>query len=94
VVSDTQDGTRLRHAVNRELTLERLAVGAAILGLVAVLLATAPPARLFAWIPAIVAVAVATAVLGLGVRRRRFAALAIVFGWFAFSYSFALMLWG
>lgn len=94
MVSDTQEGRRSRHAMQRELLLERLAQGAAVLGVVALVLAAVPDISLFAWVPALVAVLIAISVLGFGVERRRYAALAVAFGWFAFSYSFALMLWG
>jgi hypothetical protein len=94
MVSDTQDGIRIRHAAQREVRLERLAQGAAVLGLLALVLAAMPNLRLLAWVPALIAVLIAVSAFGLGVERRRYAALAVAFGWFAFSYSFALMLWG
>ena len=94
MVSDTQDARRHRHAVLREVRLERLAQVAAAVGVVSILLAAVPDARLLAWVPALVAVLGAGCAIGLGVGQRRYAALAIILGWFAFSYSFALMLWG
>jgi hypothetical protein len=94
MVSDTQDARRHRHAVVREVRLERLAQVAAVVGVVSILLAALPDARLMAWVPALVAVFVAGSAVALGLGQRRYAALAIVLGWFAFSYSFALMLWG